>query len=80
MYSLFLGTYNITDANVSIPIAERYAKLPLGLWTILTESFAFALLFLMILVSLFVLKKTSKLDFIRLNKELKLILIFSESI
>ncbi len=57
IYSLYIGTYNSTFLSESIPILERYARLPLGIYYISTQKLGIPLLLLAILLNTYLIKK-----------------------
>lgn len=57
IYSLLLGTYNSTYQTDVIPIAERYLRLPMGIYFQFTQKIGFPILFVMIASNIFIIKK-----------------------
>ena len=63
LYSIYLGTFNSENLTNIIPLAERYARLPLGLFNMLTQRIGFALfvaVFILNIVIIFKLKKVQE--------------------
>ena len=56
-YSLFIGTYNSTYTNESIPITERYQRLPIGLYYLFVRKLGLPLLIAFIAANIFIIKK-----------------------
>jgi hypothetical protein len=60
LYSLFLGTfYDSNYQSDTIPIAERFSRLPYGLFSQLFHSLGFPLLLLAIGINIFLIKQQS---------------------
>ncbi|MFH1936670.1 MAG: hypothetical protein ABIK52_03805, partial [Bacteroidota bacterium] len=59
LYSLYLGTHNLLNESVKIPLLELYRRLPLGFFYQFTEKAAFPLILLVIVVNLFLMRKRS---------------------
>lgn len=57
IYSLLLGMYNSTYQAEVIPIAERYLRLPVGVYFQFTQKMGFPILFAMIGSNIFIIKK-----------------------
>jgi len=57
MYSLFLGCFDSNFQELSIPLYERYLKLPLGIYYQITQSLGVPLLLMVIAVNVFLIKK-----------------------
>ena len=57
LYSLYIGKNNAMNIQESIPLAERYLRLPEGLYFVLTSKLGFPLLFLAIAVNTFLMHK-----------------------
>ena len=56
LYSLYIGTFN-AEHNNTVPILERYARLPAGIFNLLTMRLGLPLLLIFTLVNVFILKK-----------------------
>lgn len=57
LYSLYIGTYNSENFEVTVPVTERYLKLLSGLYSYLTDRLGIPLLMLSVLINFFLLKK-----------------------
>jgi len=57
LYSLYLGRYNAEQDSNAVSILERYSRLPLGLYYLFSQKLAYPILFLMIALNFFLLKK-----------------------
>lgn len=57
LYSIYLGTFNSENLTNTIPLAERYARLPLGLFNMLTQRIGFALFVFVFLLNIFIIAK-----------------------
>lgn len=57
IYSLLLGTYYSLSQTDTIPIIERYVRLPIGVYYQFTQKLGFPLLFILISVNFFIIKK-----------------------
>lgn len=57
LYSLYIGTYNSENFEVTVPVTERYLKLLSGLYSYLTDRLGIPLLMLSVLINFFILKK-----------------------
>lgn len=57
LYSLFLGRYDLNYSVETIPIADRYLKLPLGIYYQISQSLGVPLLLIIIGVNVFLIKK-----------------------
>ncbi|PIQ16836.1 MAG: hypothetical protein COW67_00945, partial [Flavobacteriales bacterium CG18_big_fil_WC_8_21_14_2_50_32_9] len=57
VYSLLLGTYYSLSQTDTIPIIERYVRLPMGIYYQFTQKLGFPLLFILISVNFFIIKK-----------------------
>lgn len=51
LYSLYIGTFNAENLWATLPLAERYARLPLGVYYQLSSKLGFPLLLLLLLVN-----------------------------
>nr|WP_321485117.1 hypothetical protein [uncultured Draconibacterium sp.] len=60
LYSLFLGFYDSNYDSESIPLIERYLKLPVGIFSQITHSFGFPLMLTIIGINLFIIHKKIK--------------------
>ncbi len=78
LYSLFLGLYDSNYIADSVSIFERYIRLPLGLFDVLTQSLGFPLVLIAIGINSYVIKKQlGSADYQRHIKVLKWIGIFA---
>lgn len=57
MYSFYIGLYNIENFTHVLPLADRYAKIPLGLFYLLTQKLGYPVLLLMICTNLILIKR-----------------------
>lgn len=57
LYSLFLGIFDSNYSSEIIPIADRYLKLPLGIYYQISQSLGVPLLLIIIGVNVFLIKK-----------------------
>lgn len=57
LYSLFLGRFDSNFTVETIPIADRYLKLPLGIYYQISQSLGVPLLLILIGVNVFLIKK-----------------------
>lgn len=57
LYSIYLGTFNSENLTNTIPLAERYARLPLGLFNMLTQRIGFALFVFVFGVNIYIVSK-----------------------
>ncbi len=62
LYSLYIGSNNAIFLNDSIPISQRYIRIPLGIYTVLTQKIGFPVLLLMILINAVLIYKYFKND------------------
>ena len=60
LYSLFLGFYDSNYGSESIPLMERYLKLPVGIFSQITHSLGFPLMLTIIGINLFIIHKKFK--------------------
>lgn len=60
LYSLFLGFYDSNYDSESIPLIERYLKLPVGIYSQITHSLGFPLMLAIIGINLFIIRKKFK--------------------
>lgn len=58
MYSLHLGQYNSITINTSIPLADRFAQLPMGIYYQFTQKLGFPVLFALIGINLGIIART----------------------
>lgn len=56
-YSLYLGRFDSNGADLNIPLAERYLKLPLGIYYQITQSLGVPLLLIIIGINTYLIKK-----------------------
>ncbi len=57
LYSLYIGTHNSFSIDEYIPLAERYARVPQGLYYLVTQKLGIPLLLLMIAINIFLISK-----------------------
>jgi hypothetical protein len=57
LYSFYIGLYNIENLTHVLPLTDRYAKIPLGLYYLLTQKLGYPVLLLMIFANLILIKK-----------------------
>lgn len=57
LYSLFLGRFDLNYGSETIPIAERYLKLPLGVYYQISQSLGVPLLLVIIGINYYLIKK-----------------------
>lgn len=60
LYSLFIGQGNTLTINNSVPIIDRYARLPLGIYYIVTQKIGLPLLLVSIFINILLIKKYYK--------------------
>lgn len=77
-YSLIIGSYNSLNKNETIPLIERYTKIPQGLFYLLTTKPGYFLMFLTIFVNCWLIRYFFKNDLsIKLFRLIKWIGFFS---
>jgi len=59
LYSLFLGKFDLNYTSETIPIIDRYMKLPLGIYYQVSQSLGVPLLLIVIGLNVFLIKKQS---------------------
>ncbi len=57
LYSLYIGQNNSLSISGSIPLIDRYARLPMGIYYVFTSKLGFPVLFLMIIINITVMRK-----------------------
>ena len=78
LYSLFLGRFDLNYGSETIPIADRYLKLPLGIYYQISQSLGVPLLLIIIGINYFLIKKHfNNTEGLKINGSLKWIGIFS---
>jgi hypothetical protein len=70
LYSLYIGKNNSIFANETVPIFERYSRIPKGLFSILTQKIGLPIILFVITLNIFILKKKFQ------NEEIKSTLSF----
>jgi len=78
LYSLYLGTHNLENEG-SIPLLQRYARLPMGIIEIFTQKIGMPLILIALAVNLFIVNKYHKQE-IEAGKMIRLfkgLLLFS---
>ena len=60
LYSLYIGQNDTMSMDQFIPVAERYARLPVGIYYVLTSKLGFPLLFLSIIFNVIIIRKHYK--------------------
>lgn len=58
LYALYIGKNNSIFLGETISIGERYLRIPQGIFTIVTQKIGFLILFIMIGLNLFLLRKS----------------------
>ncbi len=76
LYSIYLGQFNVESGEGGISIFERYSRLPLGLYYQLSQKMVFPLLFLMLFINLFLIRKYD-INYSKINTIFKWIGLFS---
>ena len=78
LYSLFLGNYDSNYGSESIPVIDRYLKLPVGILSQITHSLGFPLLLIIIGINLLIInRKFKSIETEKILKTLKWIGLFS---
>ena len=78
LYSFYLGTFNAENDWVSLSITERYKRLPMGLFLILTKRLGFPILIIISLInSLYIIKNAPDETVERFKTVLKSLALFS---
>lgn len=77
LYSLYLGTHNLEN-DASMPILNRYARLPFGLLEVFTQKIGMPLILITLVLNLFLLKKfhQQEAEAKKMMKLFKLLLLF----
>lgn len=57
MYSFYIGSSTTEGVEITVSVLERYEKLPLGVFNILTQKVGFPLLLLVILVNVLLIRR-----------------------
>jgi hypothetical protein len=57
LYSLFLGRYNSVDLINKMPLSTLYSRLPEGIYYSFTQKLGFPILFIVLLINFFIIKK-----------------------
>jgi hypothetical protein len=57
LYSLYIGRNNALNISGSVPLLERYSRLPEGIYRVLTSKLGFPLLLLAIITNLIIIRK-----------------------
>ena len=57
LYSLFLGRFDSNYSTETIAIADRYMKLPLGIYYLISQSLGLPLLFIIICTNVYMIQK-----------------------
>ncbi len=65
LYSLYLGTFNAEEAGASVPVLERYSRIPAGLLKMMGNKVGLPLLVILFISNIFLVKR------IRTNEEIK---------
>jgi hypothetical protein len=60
IYSLYVGTHNSILIEQSIPLAQRYVRIPYGIYNLLTQKLGFPILFTVISINLLLVNKYFK--------------------
>jgi hypothetical protein len=77
VYSLFIARFNSVDEVHPHSVLDLYAKLPLGLWEVVTGKLAFPLLILLIVVNHLMLRKQENENGLTYAKLVQWCLLFS---
>ncbi|HET6556265.1 MAG TPA: hypothetical protein VFG54_03060 [Prolixibacteraceae bacterium] len=78
LYSLFLGKYDSNYTSETIPVAERYLKLPLGIYYQISQSLGVPLLLIIIGINVYLIqKKFASTEGMKIINTLKWIGIFA---
>lgn len=59
IYSFYIGLNTLEGVNLSISIIERYQKVPMGIFNMLTQKLGFPILIMMILINIYLMRKQS---------------------
>lgn len=57
LYSVWLGTYNIMSQTETLPLIERYQRLPKGIFRLVSQKVGFPVLFIMLGINITLIKK-----------------------
>jgi hypothetical protein len=57
LYSLYIGRNNALNISGSVPLLERYSRLPEGIYRVLTSKLGFPLLLVAIITNLIIIRK-----------------------
>jgi len=57
LYSLYIGQYNDLNIKDLIPLSERYARIPIGIYTILTQKIGFVLFLMLISINAIIISR-----------------------
>jgi hypothetical protein len=57
VYSLYIGRNNTLNFGDSIPLLERYSRIPTGIYNLLTQKLGYPLLLLMIITNVIIIRK-----------------------
>jgi len=57
LYSIYLGQFNAENETTSLSLIERYVRLPIGLYYLFTQKLAYPILFLLLGINIYLLKK-----------------------
>lgn len=76
LYSLWLGTYNVENDAATVPVLERYTRLPLGMFNQFSLRLGLPLLLALVLVNAVFLKKLKNEEAARMLKILKWVGLF----
>lgn len=79
LYSLYIGSFNNQFENEQIPVKERFAMLPQGIYKTFCSDFCYILLLITIVVNYFLLrfsKAKSSIDLKKLNRVYGWIILF----
>lgn len=59
LYSLYVGSGNVLLVNDSLPIGERFSRLPMGIYNLVTQKLGFPLLLAMILLNNLLIRQSN---------------------
>jgi hypothetical protein len=78
IYSLYIGTHNSVNIESQLPLKDLYLKLPEGLLIQFTNKLGFPLLFIMIIINTFLIKKKhSSPEGLKIIKLINWVIFFS---
>ena len=57
LYSLYIGQSNSLNFGESAPLLERYSRLPIGIYNLISQKLAYPLLFILLGINIFIIRK-----------------------